>query len=601
MAIDETLKKKLDHYLEHRKTIPGAFFVNGPWGSGKTTAVRYYFAEREDCLFISLNGVSSQEEIDRLIFAQLYPAWSKIENSHIARIGSALVSLILSNERLVKANGVKKLIDEVEGGLTREGDFLILVFDDLERARMDLRTLFGYLGRYIEDNNQSVILIGSESELIRMHSEDFEFKSELIKSIKTTKPEEVAKQDLVLANPYFRIKEKFIFDELVLTENIDLALKVFCDPDAWDGINVPEELRPKIENEMRRHGDVINLRSVIFARAKLIDLLLINDISAALQNNESVFSSLACAVLDYSIRRKESLSKPKNDLAASLMEHGMNLPESIIDHLNFGILNIEQIAMDLRELCQMDISHKRSSALRKLMEVDWLWAEDEDELADLMEEVVRDFKNGDVYDVDWLRIAQSLWWFQDEYEIKRLLDEKGVLDAVQACIEKNYKGKPCLDYEDQYVLGADAPEIKYLKPIHETAKKHNGSVTKDNVAQMTLSPSRLTREQMNSISEQSLLNRQFLAAIGTQRLTQFIDGASSSDVQTFIRIIRRVYRVSNIADYYVADIPTAKSFATYVHTLLGDDSVGKIKQAKLRDLEAELRRVIKALGFTAAP
>ena len=598
-TIDD-LYKKLSNYLEHRGVLPGAFFINGPWGCGKTTAIKNYFKERNDYLYISLNGVSSQAEIDRLVLEQLFPKWAKIKNSHFTKICGSLVSLLLPNQLSSKSSKGKKLISSIEDALTSLGDYLVLVFDDIERARMDLRTLFGCLGRYIEENNQSVILIGSEYDLIRMHDEDLDFKNQLLANIASipNSSQESKKDTFTLENPYYQIKEKFIFDEFSFQNNTDLAVELFLDEKAWGTLHKPQDIEQKIRSSLRKHRNLINLRSIYFAREKLLGLLSEPKVCSALCENESVYSSLAQSLLEYSIKLKESLLniESKSKLSIDNSETS-SLPHAVADYLRYGMIDGKAIAKSLNLLCERHAANKRTDSIVRLTEVDWAWADNEDKLKALMTQVVKDFKNGEVQDTDWRLVATSLRWYQDEYQIETLMNLDEVRAATKECIKKNHNKKVCKDYQDEVIISKFAKP--YLEPICEEAQRHNAKQSKEKVAALALVDYPLSLDQVEEIASQSLSNRQFLAAIGVPRLTNYIDSASPTELQNFIGTLDWVYRSSGIEEFYIADLPVAKTLLAHIEKMIKEGAVGKIRTYKLGVLRETIGTIVKRLETRA--
>ena len=91
---DSYLIYALNEYLSDTKVVDGAFYIDGPWGSGKSYFIDRYikiyteqhkkvnpdFDENKDKLFIkvSLNGVKNIDDVSKEIFAQCHPTISKI-------------------------------------------------------------------------------------------------------------------------------------------------------------------------------------------------------------------------------------------------------------------------------------------------------------------------------------------------------------------------------------------------------------------------------------------------------------------------------------------------------------------------------------------
>ena len=77
MKPNESLMKFLNFYLG-KQNLCRAVMINGEWGSGKTHFIKTFMEKWKegtdsDYIYISLNGVIADAEIDEQIFRQLNP------------------------------------------------------------------------------------------------------------------------------------------------------------------------------------------------------------------------------------------------------------------------------------------------------------------------------------------------------------------------------------------------------------------------------------------------------------------------------------------------------------------------------------------------
>lgn len=173
--MNENIKSYLDHYFQ-LKSPSFAVLIKGSWGSGKTWFLKRYIkdfdklgldldqAYKSPFLFVSLYGVNSTTEIDEKLFEQLHP----ILGSTPVKIGSKFVQNLLKLGISAPVAG-----SEVSGSLPEinlksfftKFDDKIIVFDDVERSNLNLRTLFGYINNFIELKNQRTVLLANEEEI----------------------------------------------------------------------------------------------------------------------------------------------------------------------------------------------------------------------------------------------------------------------------------------------------------------------------------------------------------------------------------------------------------------------------------------------------
>ena len=184
------------------KATTGALLVTGKWGCGKTHLIKDIAKEinaGDSCLLliVSLFGVESVGAIDRIIKEKIFYAQTMGRNAatiqkktaaikeRIAPIVSAL------KEHSAIARGIDTALSvnlydfvrvEKEVSCVQNDEIkkkkLVLVFDDLERARVDLVCLLGAVNAYTESAGIKTILIADEDKI---NSKEYsEFKEKLI-------------------------------------------------------------------------------------------------------------------------------------------------------------------------------------------------------------------------------------------------------------------------------------------------------------------------------------------------------------------------------------------------------------------------------------
>ena len=161
-----------------------ALLITGEWGVGKT----YFFnnilskeiekvstKENESVKYkpirISLSGVTSIDDIERRIVAELYPSLNKG-----TKIGKGIFKFLLSLPK------IKEYIPEIPNSdvIDSETDNLIICFDDLERRSktFPIDSLIGYINNLTENNNLKTIIIANTNKI---EDESFdEIKEKLI-------------------------------------------------------------------------------------------------------------------------------------------------------------------------------------------------------------------------------------------------------------------------------------------------------------------------------------------------------------------------------------------------------------------------------------
>ena len=148
-----------------------ALLITGEWGVGKT----YFFnnilskeiektstKENESVKYkpirVSLSGVTSIDDIERRIVAELYPKLNKG-----LKWGKGIFKLFLSVPK------IKEYIPEIPNSdvIGSETDNLVICFDDLERRSkiFPIDSLIGYINNLTENNNLKTIIIANTNKI----------------------------------------------------------------------------------------------------------------------------------------------------------------------------------------------------------------------------------------------------------------------------------------------------------------------------------------------------------------------------------------------------------------------------------------------------
>jgi hypothetical protein len=162
------VNKHIDNYIEYYCSYSGhqgfAILLSGDWGAGKTHFIKKKIdMDKERYLYISLYGLEKLSQIEDQLFQQLHPTFSSDYFSlgskllgHALKVG---VGLELEGEQLKKF--MKMSTDK------------IIVFDDLERCKIDIGDVLGHINSYVEQRENKVIIIGNEEVLLKDYEGEF--------------------------------------------------------------------------------------------------------------------------------------------------------------------------------------------------------------------------------------------------------------------------------------------------------------------------------------------------------------------------------------------------------------------------------------------
>lgn len=154
----------LREYLEYYKNVsnPGyGVLIIGDWGSGKTHQVTQILS-RKEIYYISLFGTQTTEEVYSTIFAKMYPALAFTKGVAKSSDGAGAGPINIGG-----------LVAGVANAFIREQvkNDKILVFDDLERSKIDTNDLLGIFNKYLEHHECRVIVLAHDKKIADVFKE----------------------------------------------------------------------------------------------------------------------------------------------------------------------------------------------------------------------------------------------------------------------------------------------------------------------------------------------------------------------------------------------------------------------------------------------
>ena len=169
----------VDYINDDKYTL--SVLINGKWGSGKTFFIKNFMSglKKKNVYYISLYGIATimqlnvdiyklaiSRTIDMKLFNKSKPKRLKyliyIKNK-ILNCSSKIIIVLkflldylgLNRDKVKEIIGQKQILNNV-----------ILVMDDMERCKVPMDELLGFISNITENNNIKVILIGNEGELL---------------------------------------------------------------------------------------------------------------------------------------------------------------------------------------------------------------------------------------------------------------------------------------------------------------------------------------------------------------------------------------------------------------------------------------------------
>lgn len=176
--MNEIMVNSIMDYFKLEKTNY-AILINGEWGTGKTYFWSNFLVpkiKKEICdqgekkvIYISLNGIEQINEIKEKIFVENMFEKSKFsknlqENKLIKKSVDVLkFGIGIAKDLTPYLKDIKGANINLDNWIDEKN--LIICFDDLERCKLDVDVIFGFINDFVEHKGSKVIIIANEEKL----------------------------------------------------------------------------------------------------------------------------------------------------------------------------------------------------------------------------------------------------------------------------------------------------------------------------------------------------------------------------------------------------------------------------------------------------
>lgn len=160
----------------------GALLLTGEWGCGKTYLIENTLSDKmkDTHIFIrvSLFGVTSAESIIERVNAQWFHAWIS-QNENLEKIDSVFSKIQNKVKKLPLPESWKNIAAIDTATFFEEkskigNKIVVLVFDDLERTKLDTIDVLGCINEYCENKEFHTIIVANEEKIMKQCSFDVE-------------------------------------------------------------------------------------------------------------------------------------------------------------------------------------------------------------------------------------------------------------------------------------------------------------------------------------------------------------------------------------------------------------------------------------------
>lgn len=270
----------------NREEETGALLITGKWGSGKSYYIKGLAKElndnkREYLCVISLFGIDSVASLVKAVKECYLEANSTIFTKTTRKIGKVVGKTVDSGLKVAEAaTGGNVAVSAAHKGFSSVLslgllDFIsvknyigrgkskrkfVLVFDDLERCKINMIDLLGVINEYCENRNIKTIILADESKIL---SNEASLKKVTWKEDEKEKEISITAQQKS-AESYSEFKEKVIFQtlefEVAYSEIIDAMISSY--KESVSGYVSFLHCHTEIVKQVFRESGYNNLRSI---------------------------------------------------------------------------------------------------------------------------------------------------------------------------------------------------------------------------------------------------------------------------------------------------------------------------------------------------
>ena len=601
LSNDEIIKVMLE-YIEEDK-YKSAILINGEWGSGKTffiteklsKVIKDRIKNEGKYIYVSLYGVGNVEELSNKLYSEICSETlvklSGVEKEKIDT-GIKWIPKLLYFTKFIpfikNYNSIKKIMAPIIKEIAKIKK-CVVVFDDIERCKIDIYELFGYINELVEHNEVKAILVANEKKITDKENKDGEIN-------KYDEIKEKLVGITIMYKPEFNLSYEHIIDTYLKEANLKEYLK-----NEKQKTLILKEFYEKEEYNLRTLIYLITMYKKIFSLLEDIEF----DKNYVEIHMENILKYSTYISLELKIKNKlENLEFTENKEIENIYfkDNSQKILygyKFINDYFQTGYLNEEKIKKilldEMRERKKIDEKVKENEKLSfNKLYGNW-WKLEDEEVNDnfrLLKEELEENKYPPIMYKDIIIILLQL-------EIEEFIDENETLEFIKLMKRNLELEETKRKYEKSY-----KHEIfEILIEDSKTREKYNNLIkdlldTIDKNLQKEDGKSFLIENEWNEeflrecskLSNIFLMNKKFLFYENMEELMTKIVGVKSPyNVYYLIEGIRRIYSFSNLDEYYKNDIPNLELLITKLKIqIVETQKFSKTRTIALKELHKKL-------------
>lgn len=338
------------HYLTKDKTH-SAIMLTGSWGTGKSYYIQNVLVpflkegHGKECVTVSLYGLKSISEVSKNIYLELR-AKALSAKGEAATAGKLIAKTIakgvvgrLGIDLSVDSSTMQELYESVD--LSNK----LVILEDVERSQIGILELLGYVNSLVEQDGVKVLLVANEDEILKNHScEETELSAFEQGWLDDEQKPRSAKRMSEDAQKYLSVKEKTVSDTVQFTGEYTSAILQIID--SFDNSMLKKFANDASARTILTLMDTYkhhNLRSLIFACQKSVDIMESLDAPYGEDFVESIFFGIIC--FTFRFKAGENLKWDENEhYSIELGSESFPLFKFCFDYITRQYIDVTTIA-----------------------------------------------------------------------------------------------------------------------------------------------------------------------------------------------------------------------------------------------------------------
>lgn len=593
--IIEELDAYIKDYTKNDKTNR-AVMLTAPWGSGKTYYIKNELVpslKRDGIgtILVSLYGIESLAELSKNLYIEARAKWIN-KKSEKREIGKIIAKTIVKN--VVGHYGIDLSVDEKDMQKLYESVNLsqrLIILDDLERSRIDIVDVLGFVNDLCEQDGAKVLLVANEKAI-----KTYEKKGSISQDGKKS-------TDLVMTKEcerYSRFKEKTIGDTITFSENKKNIIKGILEN--YDNKYFKWFLKETADssyNIVAKISDIMdmnksnNYRSLLYACQKTDDIIRKLSKSDYDFDNEFIENLFLGSVAYLTKETLVTVWKGDDNISASLGVVAYPLYRVMYNYINSQIFNEHSLKTMQELFSRAKMVSELDEYLQKIYSCDTCA---EVEIVEAIDKLEEGLEKNILPDSDFIKLANYLIFAKGIIGCEKKIDNclNLMLSNARTLTEKgnkiateSFSGIQLETKEEWNAFDQFKQEIKNISNNRYEVDKNDYSA-----AGLSAFYDKIIKERASFINYGG-----FAKHLDIPILLEQIKNSTAEEIQKIRGLFLSVYReFSNINEYYKGDLDNLRTLLNGIDEIKEHPgTLDKIQQRQLQWFSMNLNEAINRL------